>query len=412
MDNTFRLSLVAFGFSLAACGPGVEAILDNAGGGSGGGSTPSRDAGMGGSDAAVEEPEALTAPAETWTWVPVEGMRCGNGSQNGVAVNLTNRSSNVLIVYEGGGGCWDWETCFETETAARISETLTSRTVLDTVASYSGATDSPSPYFKRDAANNPFRDASFVFVPYCTGDFHSGGGATTYRKGTSARTVHHVGAANMEILVPKLRATFPEANTVWVTGYSAGGLGASLNWWRYIDEFDGSEVHALNDCGTTIATKAPALWTTMKTSMQLVFPPGCTTCSEGFQNLYPFYASTVSAEHRLGLLAYRRDLIVSAYYGYVTEADVAAAALLPDLLKLARLVELTNPVASRTDAVRAAMPSASSQRALLLEDAQHVMSMQRTFSTTLATNAPTRTKVLDWVTAWATGSAGFRNIGP
>ena len=46
---------------------------------------------------APETGDPITAPAETWTWVPTDGMQCGNGAATGIGVNLTDRSDRVMI---------------------------------------------------------------------------------------------------------------------------------------------------------------------------------------------------------------------------------------------------------------------------------------------------------------------------
>lgn len=357
-------------------------------------------------DASIEDaavPAApITAPNETWTWVPVEGMRCGNGSQNGVAVNLTDRSNDVYVVYEGGGGCWDWDTCFTAGVASRIWEDLSGPAIIDTALAYGGREESPNSFFRRDVEENPFRDASFVFVPYCTGDLHSGSGTTTYTRGSESRTVHYVGGDNQAILVPRLVATFPEAEHVWVTGYSAGGFGATLNWWRYIDAFEGSEVHALNDCGTP-ADSAPALWSTWKSSMHLTFPPGCDECEDGFSRLFPFYARTVPAPHRFGYMGYRGDVIIALYFGFLAPENASNG-----LAILAAAVEVSRHV----DAAAAALAGGSLQHAYRLDGVEHVMSMQGGFETMLRTATAPRTFAMDWVRQWATGDAAWRSVGP
>src|SRR5687768_10398419 len=62
----------------------------------------------------------ITAPLRTWTWIPVEGMRCADGSPAGIGVNLSDASDDVLVFMAGGGACWDAATCFVQKTSAHI----------------------------------------------------------------------------------------------------------------------------------------------------------------------------------------------------------------------------------------------------------------------------------------------------
>ena len=51
-------------------------------------------------------------PLETWTWVDVPGMVCGNGSPTGIAINPSTRSQKLVILVEGGGACWEAANCY------------------------------------------------------------------------------------------------------------------------------------------------------------------------------------------------------------------------------------------------------------------------------------------------------------
>src|SRR5262249_35822841 len=119
----------------------------------------------------------ITAPAETWTWIPFDDAKCGNGSTTGIGVNLTGASDRILIYLQEGGACWDWFSCYFVGSADNFSsgygEARFAADVADTT--YLGQTDG---LFGRTAAANPFKDYSWVFVPYCTGDTHAGDNVT------------------------------------------------------------------------------------------------------------------------------------------------------------------------------------------------------------------------------------------
>src|SRR5579862_8251197 len=63
----------------------------------------------------------ITAPAETWTFVPLDGMQCADGSATGVGANLTTKSDDVVVFFEGGGACWNDLTCFQIMSAIHIT---------------------------------------------------------------------------------------------------------------------------------------------------------------------------------------------------------------------------------------------------------------------------------------------------
>ncbi len=48
--------------------------------------------------------------------------------------------------------------------------------------------------FDRGDGDNPFADASYVFVPYCTGDLHAGSRVAMYLVDGQPTKGHHFGA--------------------------------------------------------------------------------------------------------------------------------------------------------------------------------------------------------------------------
>lgn len=45
-----------------------------------------------------------------WERVELPGTQCGNGSQYKFFIHRT-ASPNLLFFFEGGGACWDYDTC-------------------------------------------------------------------------------------------------------------------------------------------------------------------------------------------------------------------------------------------------------------------------------------------------------------
>lgn len=77
--------------------------------------------------------------------------------------------------------------------------------------------------------NNPFKDWSFVLIPYATGDFHVGTGEFKYKdeKGNE-KTLYHNGYNNYSKFIEKAKSYVGSPETLLVTGFSAGGFAASL----------------------------------------------------------------------------------------------------------------------------------------------------------------------------------------
>lgn len=238
----------------------------------------------GGGDASAPAP--LVAPSEQWTWLQVDGMKCGNGSPTGVAVNLTDRSRDVVVLLNGGGACWDAQTCFVLHTAASIDADFNA-----TQFQQISATVAASPLFARDA-NAPFPNASFVFVPYCTGDVHGGDKVTTYATNSGPRDVHHVGQDNLDALWPRLRATRPDAGGLFVTGLSAGGYGAMIEGPRARLAWRTATVHVLSDSSHPVDPE-PTRWAAMRGAWNVDIPADCPACANGLSG-YPSYIRTTA----------------------------------------------------------------------------------------------------------------------
>src|SRR5690349_13411634 len=46
-----------------------------------------------------------------WVAVEPEGAVCGNGSQYKFFVNYSETSNDLVVAFEPGGACWDYESC-------------------------------------------------------------------------------------------------------------------------------------------------------------------------------------------------------------------------------------------------------------------------------------------------------------
>ncbi len=70
-----------------------------------------------------------------------------------------------------------------------------------------------------------------VYVPYCTGDVHTGNAVATYDDGSGDSVVfHHEGHADMEAVVSWIDGQFTHVPKMLVTGCSAGGVGSLVNY--------------------------------------------------------------------------------------------------------------------------------------------------------------------------------------
>ncbi len=140
-------------------------------------------------------------------------------------------SRNVVVYFEGGGGCWDSLTC-SFPIAPNVPPQLPQF--------YVPAVPNTSPaqldgLFRSDRADNPVRDWNIVYVPYCTADLHNGSADRVYANmnpmlPTPTLNIHHGGYDNFMVVLDWMQRNLNHPHKVLVAGSSAGGYGATLSF--------------------------------------------------------------------------------------------------------------------------------------------------------------------------------------
>jgi hypothetical protein len=183
----------------------------------------------------------------TWELVAPAGAVCGNGSPYKFFVNYSDTTDDVVVVFEPGGACWDYPSCTGAEGirgAANIDGLPDDHWELAPFI---------SPFLQRDDPTTPTRDWNLVYVPYCTGDVHTGNNVITYTDPDGVGpdvTFHHNGHANVQRVVEWLDGNFTHVPRMLVTGCSAGGAGAITNYWFLRNGVAAAEkMYMLNDSG-------------------------------------------------------------------------------------------------------------------------------------------------------------------
>ena len=161
-----------------------------------------------------------------WYRVTPENAKSSDGTEwHGI---LRKGSENKLVVYFFGGGVSITE---ETSRGGKefFAEDMTGQ---DFVATWGIGSD--------DAAN-PFRDWSFLVIPYASGDFHSGTGEYRYTENGKEKVVYHQGYTNYSAFVEEAKQYVGSPDTLLITGFSAGGFATSLLADDVIDRFPSAE---------------------------------------------------------------------------------------------------------------------------------------------------------------------------
>lgn len=333
--------------------------------------------------------DPIEAPDLTWTFVPFPDAFCMNRTATGIGVSINPASDQLVIYLEGGGACFDPLSC-------------------STVAGASGfdSRDFASPglqtslgrgLFDRADEDNPVRDASYVYVPYCTGDVHGG----TNEDGPSGRM--HVGYRNVTAYLRRLVPTFPSVTRVLLTGRSAGGLGTLVNFEQVQRAFDCTPVHLLDDSGALLSDEylRPCLQATVREAWGLdaVIPEDCPqcTCSDagGLWNVY-FYVARRFPDRRFGLITAMEDATFRSFYGYGYSTYCNFPAGMPGEDYAAGLLE-----------VREALSGDDNFRTFYLAGDRHTFTYQD-----LSANSVGGVTIATWLTQLLEGDAAWTDVGP
>jgi hypothetical protein len=201
--------------------------------------------------APVPSSRCSTDVCRQWQKVEPPGAQCSNGSQYKFFVNYSETSNNVVLMFEGGGACWDYASC-----SGGARGAANKNGIPDTHMARSQFLN----LLRRDP-QNPLQDWNMVYVPYCTGDVHTGDKVATYENpdGGAALTYRHLGHANTSAVIAWMKAQFSDVPKLLVTGYSAGGIGALQNYHDVRAGLPGVQCsYLLDDSGPAFHSAGPS----------------------------------------------------------------------------------------------------------------------------------------------------------
>lgn len=183
-----------------------------------------------------------------WYTIPFKGNTiCSDGSEFAIFVRK-GASKNLIIYFSGGGACWDDTSCGQPISLMSAfdgdSRDLKSFYIPSLFRFFpkaiSGLGDNKNPA-------NAFRDWSFVFIPYCTGDLHIGNVTNSYIFDGKKIEIHHNGRNNSLSALEWVFANFKNTDKIMVAGESAGAYGSAF-WTPYVaDHYSGKKIYQLSD---------------------------------------------------------------------------------------------------------------------------------------------------------------------
>lgn len=361
------LALAGCGSDSSGDGGDDDVAIDAAGGGGG--------------------PPTLAGSPGQWSWIDVPGTKCADGSATGMGVNL-GTSGDLVIFMEGGGACFNAFTC-----ASVAHPNGFGAGDLDSGVGNLGNQG----LFDRTDAANPLKDATFVFLPYCTGDIFAGANESGY----GGRT--QVGYTNVGLYTDMIVAASAPVSRVVVSGASAGGFGALYNYDRIERAFGNRPVFLLDDSGPPLPDQwlTPCLQSQMREywNLNATLPADCAACTAanggGLANAVAYLADQ-HTDQRMGLIAANTDGVIRSFFGF-GYPDCNSSAPMPPAAYTAGINAL------RTDIIGAR----SNFKVFTIASGGHVW-MFNPFSQTMSGG-----KTLGaWVTEMLDGSASWDHVNP
>jgi hypothetical protein len=252
----------------------------------------------------------IVAPADQWTWVDVPGSKCASGTATGFGVNLHPGAKNVVFYFEGGGACSSGTACWGPNPTAHSLDGYDAD-------KFSMTPQLSLPILSRNPAiPSPFADLSFVFIPYCTGDMHAGTKDIDLTYNGAPIHTYFWGAKDLEMFLPRITATFPDADHVWVAGGSAGGYGTVLSFDRIATAFD-TRVDMIDDSGPSILPKGGTQNGQLAT-WGFVTPANCTAPCNSHANVLAA-ARARQPDSKFAFMSFTADPTISADNGYTLD---------------------------------------------------------------------------------------------
>jgi hypothetical protein len=192
-------------------------------------------------EAAYFKWEAVELPASS-------GASCGNGTPYRFFVNRTPFTNKTVVIFEGGGACWDQNACLGKGNSAIGLSILSASNPNGVPADYMtnlgnlfnggmsglalGGLITPFAMRSHPLQSVQTQSWNIVYAPYCTGDVHAGNKVAVYNDADPAKplTYYHRGSINGEQIGKWMAANMPRADFMLVTGFSAGGAGSTVNY--------------------------------------------------------------------------------------------------------------------------------------------------------------------------------------
>ena len=181
---------------------------------------------------------SVAAHAAYFKWEMIElpvssGASCGNGTPYRFFVNRTPFTSKAVVMYEGGGACWEKGTC-ENKGGVQLAAVNPDGIPVNYMSDWNRQAHLGlvTPFTTRINPLTSVQTQSWniVYLTYCTGDVHTGNKTQVYSDTTGSIAWQHRGAVNAKAVTAWMAANLPKPQQLLLTGFSAGGTGSTANY--------------------------------------------------------------------------------------------------------------------------------------------------------------------------------------
>ncbi len=253
---------------------------------------------------------------ETWDYIPKQSMKSRNGASTGYLASMNNNHTNLVIYFEGGGACFNAETCTQNRDHFTAADGEDYADILN---------QTNFELFDRTNSNNKFQHWSYIFVPYSTGDVHSGNHSEADVPNNGPENQQMVGYSNFTTVLQDIIDYYGTngITEVLVTGSSAGGYGSYLNVVQVAELFPNTSLTCLIDAAPIFQPNQavdqclPTLWDEL---FQIEFPSDYSRIIENnyesdLQAIYE-YLSLKYPNANFGLYSTLEDEVLRYFYGF------------------------------------------------------------------------------------------------
>ena len=233
-----------------------------------------------------------------------------------------NADGKLVVFFQGNGVCYDGLTCnmFKDLLVGMGPDPIEHLWWGNKKAGEVGL-------FDRSDETNPFRKSNFVVFPHCTIDAHTADKDSEY---VGVGKVHQHGYANVTKALPLIVPTFADATRIVIAGYSAGGIGATVNYHQIATAFEqvGKKPPLLiNDSGPILRPEflSKGAQKKLRTGWGLdeTVDPFCPKCaSEGLHAIYENLAELHPGVRSSQLCSYADGVVTNLYRLLNTDINV------------------------------------------------------------------------------------------